>query len=1151
MALDLMNWGDSGNFGSVSSGTNGFQAQSRLEGDVQNLAPLATSYHVQQPNQPVGFTQPFQTQGNLSKFTSFVGTIGKEIGHVAGAATKWLATNTANMVEAPVKLGAGLGHGILDRSSLDSVNAQNDQLSTRMDNLLTDFKSGRISKSQYSAELKSLNQDYNNLISQNKALDGRLALDQQNTTKAMIDTAGTLVTILTAGLGRGSALTAEGIMPSGELSAAQFLKSEAAGAYLSATESKLGTLMKLEVFNKLSTLSQGVIDRAAAEVVANSSRMSAGEISRATAVNLALKYPIFYNYLSGQGTDLYNELDNQKYGAAVRTLAFNALLALSGGPIGAALKYGGKSLSSVSARTFGQTAFWDELSKYYGDGNVSGFAKAAANLSEEDIKNLSAVEATNVAATGDAVSAAYRLAQGMKDNYGFNLSEVTHEDGLKDMINFSKAQRLADDTAKAHDLGSVTVGRVDARALNEISAKVSMGNSVEERLALWEQAKADNPSQAWANNQNLDKQIKNLINTHQDSASLDSSIRSIKAQFSVKGFPKSVAAQLSKMGYIPIKPGDLEAPFAEGTGKITSRFGEGDAFIRSVAPLPILGHIGSLLTRMGLSPEASTQRVYQVFNANLADNLSNLDIAKGMVGESSSQTADTIVKRLSDYAKNPTRGGITIGTQSIRPPITDLRQLTLKDIQTALDVSKTDARQVRAAVMDAMIQVPLQIRGLGDRIVDLNYKINPLAKGYARLQGATRFSWNPFFQAKLSYKTEFLSQLEAGGKFPTLLGTNKVLATIMPGKYAQLDDIRTVLRDQGIFETRPTFGAVSGEAVADGSAVGSNLTHKLLPGQERSIAGLVAVQSEKAGMSVEDFVKTFPAQVRDTVQMIAQYDRNSAFLNSAMARTLNFAFFPFRFEYKVGAIMARSLARTSPLTQLAVIHGLYNGSNFLKSPEGQQWYSQNAEVIGLLKYFTPLTTLSELGQVLGQRPTSLGNFGELGGLPFGWIPQLLDAEGITHGLTQPAYVDPHTGQVIPQYVPVTARGHLLTAIQDLLGSLFTYPGATTGLPSKTSITRNIALGITGANKKVDLRSVTPTNLSPQQQSFQRTLQGSQSTSQSPINQPPALPITVPQLQTSATTPTPRSSFASSRTSKKKKAQFTPALLPGQSSLGQL
>jgi hypothetical protein len=1145
--------------------------QADLQSTVANTAPLAQNYNGAQTGvniQQVFNKAPATPQAsNLSKFAHFIGGVGSEIGHIATGAATWLGKQTAQAVMAPVHYAQGISHGQTDQLTIKTLSALSQQSSNNLDTLHTQFKSGKITAKQYQSGLKDLINLNNQITEQQMGLQNRIKADQQQTTKAAIDTAATVVTVLTAGFGRAAATAGEAALPLGERAAANYIASTNAKVLLDSAEQGLNKLAtNPELFAKLTPEAQNALQTATAEVIAgNSGSMTSAQIARAAAANVALKYPIYYNMLSTTGQDIYKKLDDRKYGQAVQQMAFNAALLLSGGVIGQALKYGSKTISGAAGAVFGKSSFIDELSKGIGDGNASGLYRTINAIEDpairkEAIQNLSAVEATNLSAVAgkDPVAAAWRVLNGMSSYEGASMSEFTHEEALNNMVNFAKAQRLVDTVGKANNLGPITVGRVDARQLNKISAAVApaIQDGKDTAKQMWEAIKSQNPTQAWANNENFDKQIVSIINRNDSPESIDSAIRSITASFHVEGFPAAEAKQLSKMGYIPIKPVNLEAPFKEGEGTLTSKFGEGDFFNKSVQPLPVLSSVGSFLTRLGLSPTASTGRVYQLFNQNLSENLGQMQVVENFVdkGVDRSQTADNIVKKLSNYAHNPTRGTRINGKPLI--PITDLRQMTTKDIMEALTVSQSDAKEVKGALMDSMLQVPLQVRGLGDKLVDLNYKLNPTAGRYARIQGAARFAWNPFFQAKLSVKTELLSQAEVQGKFPTLGGTNSVLATIFPDKYRTIDDTRTILRNNGIFDTKANFGeAIGGEGVNDVGVAGANLTHKLIPSQERSLASMVQVQADRMGLTTKDFVENYPNEVRDTVQMIAQYDRNSEFLNSAMARTLNLAFFPFRFEYKVASIMARSLAKTAPLTQLAVVNGLYRAHDWLNSTEGQAWYSQNAEVIGLIKYFTPIQTLGEVSTLLGGHPDSVGAFGELGGLPFGWIPQLLDAEGLTN--FGGVYVSPKTGQALPDYIPASDKGKLVSAIQDLIGSIYTYPGATAGLPSKTSLDRNIALGVTGASTKNDFTKVTP-QIPADQQNFAQTVQGlsnqtlgSQQNVQTAPSAPQLQPGTqVPTQSSPLTTVTPRPA-KSGGTKKLKKAQFTPQLLPGQTSLGQL
>lgn len=1331
---------------------------------VGQLAPFATQFHGPMAGTAIPQVTP-QTYtpqpSNISKFAHFIGGVGSEIGHIASGAASWLGKNTVNAIEAPAKYGASIAHGWQDRNELTTISNQSSQVSDQIDNLHSLYKAGKITNQQYQKELKDLNQDLSNLVSQNTNVNQRISTDQKQAVKSTIDTASLILTIASAGFGKAAsvAVAKDGLVPIGEKQAADYLTSSATDGVFGKVESTLANLAsKSELFKGLAPVTQKAIQESVAEVIAgNAGTMTAGQIARASAMNLALKYPIYFNALSSTGSQIYNELDNKKYGDAVRTVAFNAALVLSGGLIGQAWKYGGKFLNSVSEHTFGQTAFWDELSKFYGDGSPSGFRDAienmASKMNEADradfLKNLSAVEATNVGAVGgDAAAGARRVAQGMKNVYGFDLSQIDHEGAVKDMVNFASAHRLvyedalkrglseadaqkyavgrwtvfdnnrvmtaisgadkasidqglfkgptpsatmADEagfmgyrgvgknlhpggdlfgqaiyvardpeTAKAFGnvskaeinipeeqilkigsqqeyeqltgralhkyigedaqtaipkyvqslgykaveaspgfdpLGGVAVydknvaSQVSKRALGEAGSigagpspddvreyaktfgvseaqatkdlsKVArtspqLGSALQEgksvspesfeqikqaRLNAWEALKAANPNAAFVNNANLERQITNLINTVESPAELQTALGSIKTQFGDTGVSKGVADKLTKLGYVPIKPVNIEAPFKEGTGELVSKFGggESDIFTKSVQPLPVLGFVGRLLTSAGLSPNASTERVYQLFNDNLSRNLEESGVLQSILGEDSAQSTDTMLKKLTDYAH-----GVNLpqGVKAPKMPIQDFRMMTTKQISQALGVSSSDARSIQNAISKAYLQVPLAVRGLGDRLVDATYRFKPTAaveRRYLKLQGSLRFAWNPFFQyLRVIPKTEYLTESEGGG----------VINSIFTGRLGQIESIRNELRASGMFEQAGRIGnVISGEAVDYGGTIGKNLTKKLLPMQERSIAGLIDSQAQRMGMDVSQYIQTFPQQVRDTVQAIASYSRNSNFLNSPLARTMNVAFFPFRFESKVAGYTARALASQPLMTQVAFVKGLMQAHQWLNSDEGRAWYAHNSDVIGLMKYVSPIASMNEVFQsLLPGHDHSLGNFGELGGLPFGWIPQLLDAEGITH-FSAPG-VNPKTGEVFPTYVPATSKGQLAIAVQDLVSTLFSYPGATVGLPSKTSISRSIALGLTGAQKKTDLNLVTPTNLSKQQQDYIDTIQ--RLSNSSPTNPKPLPPAPLRQGVTVPASPNPFPTRSRGTNRKLKKSEFTPALLPGQTTLGQL
>lgn len=1147
--------------------------QANLTNDVSNIAPLASTWHgaqtgvqVQQVNNTPAVTEP----SNVSKFFGFLGGTLDDIGHVASGVGSWLGKTAVTAVEAPYKLGEGIGNGLVDRLTLDSNTKQTAQTSQQLDNLTAAYKAGVINSTQYKEGTKGVNEQLSNIMNENKAVSNRIGFDQKATTSALINTASDLVTVLTAGFGKAAATEVNIAGGKFALSAvtaktaSEWLTSKAADTYLQPVINGISRVASQpEVYKALDAGTQEILERSTAEVVANAGdSMTAAQIGRATAANVALKYPLMYSYTSSTASQIYQDLDQQKYGDAVRSLAYNAALVLSGGIIGQAIKYGGKAASSATVHTFGQSSFWDELSKFVGDGSPDGYIKAIADKADSIqndaargrfIKNMGAAEATNLAAVGgDPIAAAARVAKGMQGQYSFDLSTISHAESVDDMDKFYKNFRIADAEGRRMGIGPVASGRLDARDKSSIIESITQGTGSRSRLNQWKAWKADNPDAAAANNANFDKQIKNII---RKSSNISQDIMDIKAGITIPGFNKEILASMAKDGYIPIKPSNVEAPFKEGGQQLVTKFGEpgNDIFIKSVQPLPVLEHVGALLTNLGLSPVASTQRVYQMFTDNLSKELAETDIGKstqakldseaaarieaGKLPKPSVQSSDYLVKQLSNYA------------HGLKIPVSDLRMLTTKQISKALSIGHSDARDIQDAIAAANTKVPLAVRGLGDKAVDWSLRLpvaSPIQRRYLKLQGALRFSFNPFFQYLHAIpKTEILSEAEGGG----------YLSSIFAGRSSEIDGVRTALREGGFLDTPGRLGTTIGaEGVDSIGMVSKNLSKHLLPMQERSIAGLIDSQATRLNMDAATYMKNYPDHVRDTIQMIAEYDKNSNFLNSPLARTLNIAFFPFRFDAKVMTIMGRSLARSGLITQVSVVNGIFKAHAFLNSPEGQAWYSQNAQAISVFNYILPFASMADVfSSLLPGHDHSLGNFGELGGLPFGWIPQLLDSEGLTH-FNQP-YVDASTGQTIPNYIPATTKGQAAVAIQDFLGALFTYPGSELGLPSKTSVTRSFALGLTGATTKADFNSVTPT-ISGQQAQFAKTVQNLPANAAA--NQSQATPgqtsynsnFQVAPQYSPLTTPIPRTGTAdSSSSTKKKKADYTPGLLPGQTQLG--
>lgn len=1145
-----------------------------------------------------------QKQGVLPAFWGHVEAVGSESGHIVGSGLHWLANTTKSMIEAPPKFGTALGNLTVDKLTGQDQAAQNQELGQKVDTLIAQYKRGDINAKQYALELKDINQSYGELIKAENGTQANLNHDGTNLQTSGINTASDILTIITAGFSQAAP----------ELTvASRYLMSSSAGAKgIDAVASGIGKLATDEALMKsLPTEAQNVIKSATTEVIMNSSgNMVASDIAKTAAVNLALKYPIYFAAISSTGKQLYTELQKQEYGRAVNTLGFNAALILGGGAVGEGLRIMGKTLGGLSDATFGRTTFIDTLSKGIGDGDPAGLFKAVNEtqdpaLRSEYIKALSAEEATNASVrNSDPVAGAYRILDAYKGMDGLDPTTQTHQQYLETALNHYKAQQLADVVSKQYGLGQVTVGRTSVGVLRSIADTVASEPTLEGRQAAFKSYLVQYPDGTAANNANLQRQITHAIDTHANASVLRDEIANIKASTTIKGFPAAEAKLMAKLGYTPIKPLSIEAPFREGTGELKSQFASNEeGFIRSVQPLPVLESVGNALIKSGLSPNVANQRVYDVFNTNVASKLDEIGFIKGyaqrlaseqtavlakaapkaeetfgmtkdelkaaraagmtdemlakskvegeavktaeeapvktVVPMTPKETSDYVIKKLSNYAKNPTRGGFT--GKNIRPPMTDLRQLTNKDVQTALGVSSKTATEIQGAIMDTFIEVPSSISGLGDKIMSYNFKYNPTARPYSRMQGAFRFSWNPVFKAKLAYKAEFLTQATTGGKFPTFLGTNTFQKFFFGAKYKQLDSIAKTLNEG--------FTEAGGGAEAADTTAGAlkGIGGKYPQSAMRSVAGLVKQMSDNAGLNPEEFMRQFPQETHDAVQTVLGYNPRANFLNSPLARTLNMAFFPFRFEVKVATIMTQSVGKMDPLSQFAVVKGMLGAKQFLNSPQGQAWYSQNADVIGLFEYFSPVATLSSVAEALGTKPHSIQQYGEFGGLPFGWIPTLLDSVGLTH--FGQSYVNPKTGVISQDYVPKSARGAANTAIIDLMGSLFTYPGTVVGLPSKTSLESKVATGITGSSTRTDFNVVTP-GITPEQQNFQQVVQAHAPAQQLPPTTPPQ-GSTVQRVPAQATPITVPKAKAGSGTAKKKKADYTPALLPGQSTLGQL
>lgn len=1125
-----------------------FNPQADLTRVVAQTAPLAPVWHgVQQnaPGQPSASAVKSSSQGVLPAFWGKVEAVGSQAGHILGEGAAMIGHALGDMATAPVKFVESGVNAFKDTLTSDSLSKQSQAMSDRFDSLINSYKSGQISKTDYLKGLQEFSVDNQNLSNQLDKFNSQVSEDKQSGVKAAINTAGDAVTVISLG-------TLAPEVATGEASAAELLTSASTLSQGAATITRLAS--DEAAWKVVSPVAQQAIRVATSQVLdAAGQQATAAQVSKTVAANLLLKYPLTYNAISGTGQQVYDELNNNKYGDAVKTVAFNAALLLAGGPIGWGLKKASKALKATSiAAGLRPGSILDELSSRIGNGDSRALAQIAQKQvnsgNAADVKAMIVGLESNLKAAGGNPAKAINLITDHLENYvGWgSMKNMDHQQAWDNIVNYWKhaegLQQLKSEGQIAGmtpgDSRVVVPGRFTTGDKNAIALAVSKDGE-----AGWMQFKNDNPNSAAANNPNVDKQITNIAKTITNPEERRVAINNISTQSGLSGIPKDYTKVMAKDGYIAIVPRSHNLPivqFPETSGKLATSGAEGDFFVHAGTPVPVLQSVGNFLTWAGLSPEVASQRVNDVFQKTFQDGAAKLGFLS-MAGDTAEQTSQNVLSKLSNYMKAPT-GGLSIAGHPL--PITDMRQLTTGDVMRALDISKSEAKSVQEAIMQSYIDVPRHITGLGNKILDYNFKYNPTASVYSRVQGAFRFGWNPIFkQGKLPLKAEFLSQMQTGGKFPTVAGTNRFMNMFFPGQYKELNSI---VDNPKFMNLLP--GGLGGEAADSTGVTVAGTGHypktALLP-----VAGVIKDMAGKVGMDSASFIDKFPSQVQDSATAILHYDRNSSFLNSPLARTLNFAFFPFRFNVKVATFMAKSLAQQEPLVQYAAIKGIMSAQGYLKSPQGQAWYSQNADAIGLFKYFSPVETISTISSALGLKHDSVAQYGELGGLPFGWIPQMLDSVGLTH--FGQAYVNPKTGAISKDYVPTSMYGAANAAINDLLGSLFTYPGATAGLPSKGSIDRKVVGGLLPGSSK-DFNAVTPPNITPEDQQFSQIVKqqnGGSVPSQSGTNQPQSTPgERVPTTRSTLTTPIKKSSGGSSR---KKKADFRPSLLPGQSELGQI
>lgn len=943
------------------------------------------------------------------------------------------------------------------------------------------YKSGKVSKDWYAQRLRDLSNQQQELSNGSKGIATQA--DRGNVVEGAVKTFADIMAF-------GKFTPSSSVM---ELSKAPDATKLYHGLGFSANLLKEGSLTG-EAISRIESIASKV-PSVKDILVANGAKFGATSsvfkqsIKDATTA-LLLKQPLVYHSTIEDMHTTIEDLASGKYGDALAKTFWTAQLALSGGIFGEAAKAFGKGKDLLALKTLGKSSYWDEIAKRTLGGNPKLWVDWLNKLKQSDPEKFKRVEKVmrqaqehNLRVWKTGEKAADQVAAHYASNHGVELGnisfskfmdrELKYWDNLEKVNEAARVGKLKSFNGEKLKEGSVAIGLFDQSAREELIVNLKK-LSYEDRLKYLQAARADGAT-FWAQHDTMYTKLYNIVQSLDDKNKMEAAIKEIDAASGLKGLPKKLQKELAKDGYIAIVPKNnltKVIPVEDTRKLITGAIKKGDeVFDPTVARIPLLNSLYSGLVKYGLSPEANNRIAYQKLSTTVAQGLDELGIHSPTISKAVKSAEDKdatvagkiILDKLKKYA-DELPGFHGIGNTSA---VSDIRQLTIKDISHALDVSPQEAKAISKSIAASYMKVPLEFRGLGDRAVDAAYQFIPGFKGYSRVQSALRYTYNPFFRATEEVETRMLSKIEGH--------------TLMWKKTKkELDDVIGKLEDARIFST-----GFSGEGAANDIILG-RLSANITLGQKRNLAGLAAKIAESKGMTVDDLLKNHIDEVEDALRVVVQYPSHGV-LASPLARTLNLAFFPMRYNLKVAGIVAKELSKQPPSVQYAFINGVFDMRHWLKSDEGIQWQSQNADAIALFKWLTPYNSIDYVLNLFGHKPESIMDLGLLGGLPFGWIPQMLDSQGVIH--TNTPYIDPKTGKLIPKKIPITVKARMATALTDLLNSTFTYPGRILGLPGKNASIKNAVDKFISTDGRDFQNQVQTDRLTPMQKKTMQVLGG--------------------------------------------------------------
>lgn len=717
-----------------------------------------------------------------------------------------------------------------------------------------------------------------------------------------------------------------------------------------------------------------------------------------------------------------------------------------GGAVGLAEKYGSKATSAATRALYSKQGIFDKIA-IKGGSVLSQVDKIADPKTKSKVEGvLKQYQDFLLQQHGTPRSAVKAFEEYVGNHADMSLPEV-----VKELSGFMAAQKVAQTAQKAITTGGRKVLQGDkdvaellAKKGGQIRAGKFSGNDAKSLSKIINE-EADGAKALARIKTELPQVMDNARNREIITTALTGGekidIAKLQSQL-VKTTPlidKATGKPIMQNGYHLFYTPKEYATFKKA--------GEVPAIIRSSKAK--LAPVGEALDKVGLSTKAANPQEQKAMFRRVRDEFVKRMDGSAIMANGEVISGKTILNKLNDAVMK-------------RLGMTDIRQLSWKTVAKEVGVNDAAAKKIVKEYKDSFFTLSTAERGLAGKVQDLNLKYNPIAGAYSRAQSVARYEV-PWFRVQENIETK--------------LGVAAVTgANAVPRR--DYTDTIDAMKNSGLLRGAGFGGEGAGEF--------GNITAKLSRSQERNLAaGLESLAGTKDKIQITKFIKENP-KLMENLRTVVQYP-DKGLTSSNLMKALNLVAFPVRYNLKVTQFALKELGKYHGARQLAVLGGYRNFQNWLKTPEGIKWESDNKEALGVIRYFTPIGSIDSTYKLLTGDVHNLRDIGSIGGLPLGFITAALQGQGIIQ--TDSPYLDPKTGEVTSTKIPEDLKARASQALSDIIGTMWTFPGRTINAPSKKSLNEKAAEAVSlGTLKGGKFNSVTRTDLTPQQRKQQAVLQ---------------------------------------------------------------